>query len=290
MKYTVCILLYSTLCLVNSVYSLHNGQNVVVGQYPAHALVLVSNNPFGGAIINPTHVLTACGNVLNAQNNLIPINTVTVRVGSVAFTEGIVSTVSAIFPHPEYNPWTFNHDIAVLRTVATFQFNFTIPNPNIAPAILNERVIGDTSSCWVVGFVIPSAGNLNPPLQHVEQPILNRDIPCNEQINHNGRVLGTMICAGVTTAASGICPSTRGGGLYCNGNLTGIASSGFGCSTANSPGIYTEVRQHLPWINAQLTRTQIPAEGTTPIPGSTASISVVTSSLLMCLAFLLTKL
>lgn len=46
---------------------------------------------------------------------------------------------------------------------------------------------------------------------------------------------------GSLLAGPGICESTRGGGIYCFGNFTGIATSGDGCGVANSPGIYTQV-------------------------------------------------
>ena len=73
-------------------------------------------------------------------------------------------------------------------------------------------------------------------------PILSRTTVCNAAPNHGGRVLDSMMCAGTVLAGQGgTCNSTRGGGLYCNGLYTGIASFGFGCGAANNPGIYTQV-------------------------------------------------
>lgn len=46
---------------------------------------------------------------------------------------------------------------------------------------------------------------------------------------------------GTLAAGSGICNSTLGGGIYCLGNFTGIASSGSACGLANSPAVYTQV-------------------------------------------------
>lgn len=51
-----------------------------------------------------------------------------------------------------------------------------------------------------------------------------------------------LVFVGVLTAASGICPTTIGGGIYCNGNFTGIATFGNpDCGLVNSPSIYTQV-------------------------------------------------
>lgn len=52
-----------------------------------------------------------------------------------------------------------------------------------------------------------------------------------------------MICAGSPiNSEGGMCASTRGGGLYCNGLFVGVASFGFGCGAQPStPGVYTQV-------------------------------------------------
>ncbi|XP_037030315.1 trypsin-like [Bradysia coprophila] len=290
MKYTVCILLYCTLFLVNSVYSLLGGSPIPVGTHPSHALVLVNNQPRGGTVVHVNHVVTSCRNVLNpADNHLLAPTVFTVRVGSIAIGEGgFVTPVIAVFPHPEFNPWTFENDVAVLRTTNPIQFD-PLPSPNIAPAVFNERVIADQTNCIVVGFNNPVAGVT--PLQELLQPILNRDTGCNLETVHSGSVLESMFCAGTLAATSGICNTTIGGGIYCNGAFTGIATSGENCGSLNTPGIYTQVRHHIQWITQQYTRTQIPQAGTTPAPGVSAGIlSTIGSSLLISLAFLLTKL
>lgn len=65
------------------------------------ALVIVNNVPFGGTILNANHVITSCGAVLNAQNELVAASAITIRVGSVLYTGGVSNTVTAVFPHPE---------------------------------------------------------------------------------------------------------------------------------------------------------------------------------------------
>lgn len=74
-----------------------------------------NGQPFGGTLVNQNHVVTACGVVLDEENFLRPIGAFQIRVGSITFTGGSSTGVIAVFPHPEYNPWTRNHDIAVLR-------------------------------------------------------------------------------------------------------------------------------------------------------------------------------
>lgn len=75
-----------------------------------------------------------------------------------------------------------------------------------------------------------------------------------------------MLCAGALTTGTGVCPINRGGGLYCNDRLEGVLSSGFSCGTvANNPGVYTQVRYYVPWIEEQVRRQDIPAANELPI-------------------------
>lgn len=87
----------------------------------------------------------------------------------------------------------------------------------------------------------PIAAVPNPLLQVLNAvPIMNRDV-CNAVGIHVGRVGESMLCAGNVAANIGVCPATQGGGLYCNNQFVGILTGGFGCGSANSPGIYTQV-------------------------------------------------
>jgi hypothetical protein len=44
-----------------------------------------------------------------------------------------------------------------------------------------------------------------------------------------------MLCAGVLTAGPGVCAPNIGAILYCEGRITGVLNSGFGCGAANNP-------------------------------------------------------
>lgn len=75
-----------------------------------------------------------------------------------------------------------------------------------------------------------------------------------------------MLCAGTLTTGSGVCNINRGASLYCNNRLEGVLSTGFSCGTvANNPGIYTQVRYYVPWIEAQVRRQDIPPANVSPI-------------------------
>lgn len=85
-------------------------------------------------------------------------------------------------------------------------------------------------------------------LRFLELSIQDRDT-CNSDSVYNGKIFNQMLCAGLKDATSerkqGVCPSNRGGGLYCGDRLTGVLSTiGLECGSVRKqrPGVYTEVR------------------------------------------------
>lgn len=118
----------------------------------------------------------------------------------------------------------------------------------------------DTQSCIVAAW--NTGNNLQ---QALAVPIINRD-QCNALPLYFGRISESMMCAGIVGTGSGVCTINQGAGLYCNNRLEGVLSSGFSCGTiANSPGVYTQVRFYLPWIEQQIRRQDIPPSNVSPI-------------------------
>uniref|UniRef100_A0A182MXP1 Peptidase S1 domain-containing protein n=1 Tax=Anopheles dirus TaxID=7168 RepID=A0A182MXP1_9DIPT len=240
------------------------GGPAAMGAYPAQVAVQIGTTSFcGGSILNQNHILTAAGCVLDANNNLIAANQVTVRAGVLTVDQNAPAlAVNRIFAHPQYNPWTFQNDIAVLRLTNNVQFPQAAV-PNMAPAELNLRIVPDGHTCQVVGWNWQVAVQ-NVPLQVLAVPVSPRET-CNTY--HLGLLQDSMVCTQLTTATHGVCAANRGGGLYCNNLLTGVASFGFGCGANNTFTVYTQVRYFNNWIQQQFGRTDIPGAGPTPMPG-----------------------
>lgn len=85
------------------------------------AIDLPNNNFCGGTIVNANHIVTAARCVFTIQTHLIAANLVTIRAGVVDLnTNPPRLNVVAIFPHPQYNPFTNQNNVAVLRVIDLF--------------------------------------------------------------------------------------------------------------------------------------------------------------------------
>ncbi|XP_055588143.1 trypsin-like [Uranotaenia lowii] len=242
------------------------GTNAVLGQFPSVVAISIpgpiSNAFCGGVILNANHILTAARCVLTEQNTLPYPYQVTVFAGDLQINfNGPRTTISAVYVHPHYNPFKFDHNLAVLRTT-TDLVPPAVPIPNLDHAQLYEDIAFDGMTCSVAGW----SDNVAQPLQQfITVPILNRDT-CNGLEVHLGRISETMMCAGATNQGPGVCNTNVGTGLFCEGRLAGILSTGLGCGTTLHPGVYMQVRHYLPWIREQFDRQDIPEGGTSPIP------------------------
>ncbi|XP_053666425.1 trypsin-like [Anopheles marshallii] len=242
------------------------GTNAVNGQFPsivAVGLPAPPNNAFcGGVILNENHVLTSARCVLTPQHTLLFTNQLNILSGMLQLNFGAPRIgISAVYVHPQYNPFTYEHNIAVLRTSSNF-FPPVVPVPNLDFALFYEEIPFDGQACQVVGW---NNGTATPMQQFINAPILNRDT-CNGLAVHLGNIRESMVCAGGTNAGPGVCASNLGTGLFCDGRLAGILSTGLGCGQANNPGVYAQIRFYLPWIREQFSRQDIPLGGTSPIP------------------------
>ncbi|TRY68727.1 hypothetical protein TCAL_06824 [Tigriopus californicus] len=113
-------------------------------------------------------------------------------------------------------------------------------------------------SCLITGWGHLKSHENNDPERLQEAKVLvvspetcKKMVPTKFPLDRHG---SSMICAGGSTEDA--CQGDSGGPLACQKDgeylLTGIVSWGVGCATEGMPGIYTNVRNYLDWINSTM--------------------------------------
>lgn len=130
-------------CLAASqVTAMVGGRNSLSGEFPAFVGIVLplSSQICGASIFNRNHVLTAANCMLSNNNLLLAPNQLSIIHGSLSINFNLPRvSVQAIYVHPQYNPFTFENDIAVVRTASDFIFP-QVPIPIVAPADISERI------------------------------------------------------------------------------------------------------------------------------------------------------
>jgi trypsin len=156
--------LTTTACLAKSADNsprLFGGLVTNWGEYPS---VVSIDSPYNihciGNIVNNQHVVTSAQCVLNATYHTINPFWLTIIAGDINLAPRSfrreVRNVSAIFVHPNYNPFTLFNDLAVLRLDRPYVF----PSNTIQAATRSTRIIPVGTICQMVGWGAATAVNL----------------------------------------------------------------------------------------------------------------------------------
>jgi secreted trypsin-like serine protease len=207
----------------------------------------------GGTLYKPNVVVTAahCSVIPT-----LPVTAVQVLTGTRKLDgTGVRRDVLKIIVHPDYNPGTFDSDVAVwiLKTKATGIETAKLASPT------TELTKGKTlATGWGETESIP---HFPIDLQQVIVPLQPKS-DCNDADSYDGFITNNMICAGLDAGGKDTCQGDSGGPLTARLNdegglakydvLTGITSFGTGCADPELFGVYTRVAKFRTWINAQL--------------------------------------
>jgi len=161
--------------------------------------------------------------------------------------------VQIIASHPQFNPRTFEYDLALLRFYEKVPFR-----KNILPVCVpegNSSYVGKWATVTGWGRLYED-GPLPDLIQHVKMPIITNK-ECEQMYNQAGYIEDIpyiFICAGLAKGGRDSCEGDSGGPLVLedeNGrwNLIGIISWGIGCGVALQPGVYTRITEFTDWIH-----------------------------------------
>ncbi|XP_076057508.1 trypsin-1-like isoform X2 [Oratosquilla oratoria] len=206
----------------------------------------------GGAVYSNNYVITAahCVDGEDPENpNNLKVVVGELNLSLVETTEQDVK-VSGIVQHEDYNGYTIENDIALLRLASPLAMN-----SYVQPIALPEPGFTAIGECVVSGWGTTSeGGSASNDLLKVSVPIL-KDDRCRD-LYGSANIVDSMICAGYPAGGKDSCQGDSGGPLACGGPgssryLAGVVSWGYGCARPDYPGVYTEVSYFVDWIKAK---------------------------------------
>ncbi|KAF3814899.1 hypothetical protein GH733_017175 [Mirounga leonina] len=134
-------------------------------------------------------------------------------------------TVARILPPPGYEARSHRHDILLLRLTRPARLS-----PQARPGALPTHCPQPGEACVVSGW-----------------GLVSDDKPGTKgSTESQGRLVASMVCAGVEGGGMDSCEGDSGGPLVCGGVLQGIVSWGdVPCDATMKPGVYTKVCSYL---------------------------------------------
>ncbi|XP_030008970.1 ST14 transmembrane serine protease matriptase a isoform X1 [Sphaeramia orbicularis] len=152
-----------------------------------------------------------------------------------------------IIPHPYYNAYTYDNDIALMELDSPVTYSDYI-RPICLPSPQHDFPAGHT--VWITGWGATREGGFAATvLQKAQVRIINYNT-CNKLMN--SQLTSRMMCAGILQGGVDACQGDSGGPLSSPAGtrmfLAGVVSWGDGCARRNKPGIYTTVTKYRGWI------------------------------------------
>ncbi|KAI5627111.1 chymotrypsin B1 precursor, partial [Silurus asotus] len=158
-----------------------------------------------------------------------------------------VMKIAKSIRHPNYNSYTINNDVAVIKLATPAKLS-----PRVSPVCLAETSdnFAGGMKCVTSGWGLTRYNAANTParLQQAALPLLTNT---NCQSYWGNKITNLMICAGASGASS--CMGDSGGPLVCQKSgawtLVGIVSWGSGTCSTSMPGVYARVTSLRSWID-----------------------------------------
>jgi len=227
-----------------------NGKWSKEGTRPWQVLLILDGYRCGGSILTKNHILTAahCTEGLDPDKfhvfvgaNYVPDN----------YEDGYWPRgyrVKKVYQHKNYNPDTFDNDIAILVLDESLTWSKKVV-PACMPE-LDEEDPEDGTDCIVSGFGTVAEGGDLP--DYLKETTVSIDDSCGK----NSGITSNMICAGAPETDS--CQGDSGGPLVCKSEWRrryvqrGVVSFGRGCANQGYPGVYVRLSKYINnfWIFA----------------------------------------
>ncbi|XP_041989297.1 transmembrane protease serine 9-like [Aricia agestis] len=199
----------------------------------------------GATVVARDHLVTATHCIFEIEASRLSVLVGEYDVNS---TRSAGLAVAHVFQHPDFNRYTYDNDIAVLRLAEP------LPDHLYRPACLPN----DDSSLDGVNAVVSGWGGTvekGPPSNIPMKAEVNiwSEEECKGAGYGRRKVTPRMICANAPDRDS--CTGDSGGPLLMTQpyhTLVGIVSWGRGCARQGYPGVYVRVDRFMPWLQVAL--------------------------------------
>ena len=206
----------------------------------------------GGTVIDEEFILTAahCANFLPVAELDVLTGTQSLRSG------GTRRTVKHVRIHPNFDPDTFDFDIALVQLTTPIAGLKPWEKALVITPFIERQLAEPPTSAITTGWGLTGA-QLPVALRQTTVPIVERDL-CNASKSYDGRVTRRMLCAGYKLGGQDSCQGDSGGPLLVANRagrfavLAGIVSWGNGCALPNFYGVYTRVAAFDDWITGSM--------------------------------------
>ncbi|CAK9807813.1 Serine protease 1 [Anthophora quadrimaculata] len=226
-----------------------NGTKAALQQFPYQVSLRrsYSGRHFcGGSLITELHVLTAAHCMFIDYSQIQPWS-ILVVAGELMLNQstptGQRKGVDRIYVHPEFDHDTLHNDHTIL--VLSGRFKMT-ENVNVIP--LPTRPTEAETICKLSGWGHPDedSDEVTNDLMYIDLPLLDIGT-CRKLLINVSELPSGMLCAGYIEGLKDACQGDSGGGMVCNGVLTGVVSGGYGCARPGYPGTYADVYYYKTW-------------------------------------------
>ena len=223
------------------------GENARIEQHPWQvALQMKGVFSCGGSLIAERWVLTAahCFRPSNRSSDW------RIKAGATNYASGGVWTeVERIIIHPQYDPSTHEHDVALIKIKSKTTGRV------IARASADMTVLAG-QPLEVTGWGVTAEGGGSAKVLQKGNVAHADPDACNAKEAYGGKVKSGMMCAGRTAGGVDACQGDSGGPLVWRAPdgpvLVGVVSWGEGCARKLKYGVYTRVSAYSDWIAKEL--------------------------------------